>query len=109
MARPRRRIKPPYALLTRPPPRQGYPRSRSSPGGAASVQARNAVSACSLIAISIVGRMFRGVARPVGDLIEAAGRIEAGGYDARVPERGPREMRSLAHAFNAMTARLVAP
>jgi len=66
------------------------------------------VPALLLIAISIVGRMFRGVARPVGDLIEAAGRIEAGGYDARVPERGPREMRSLAHAFNAMTARLQA-
>jgi two-component system sensor histidine kinase BaeS len=61
-----------------------------------------------LFAIWVLGRMFRGVARPVGDLIEAAGRVEAGGYDARVPERGPREMRSLAHAFNAMTARLEA-
>jgi two-component system sensor histidine kinase BaeS len=61
-----------------------------------------------VLAIALVGRTFRGVARPVGDLIEAAGRVEAGGYEARVAERGPREMRSLAHAFNAMTARLEA-
>ena len=61
-----------------------------------------------LVALVLLGRSFRGVARPVGDLIEAAGRVEAGSYDARVPERGPREMRSLAHAFNAMTARLAA-
>jgi two-component system sensor histidine kinase BaeS len=57
-------------------------------------------------AIVLLGRTFRGVASPVGDLIEAAGRVEAGSYDARVPERGPREVRSLAHAFNAMVARL---
>ena len=61
-----------------------------------------------LVALVLLGRTFRGVTRPVGDLIEAAGRVEAGSYDARVPERGPREMRSLAHAFNAMTARLEA-
>ena len=61
-----------------------------------------------IVAVFTLARMFRGVARPVGDLIEAAGRVEAGGYDARVAERGPREMRSLAHAFNAMTARLEA-
>jgi signal transduction histidine kinase len=59
-----------------------------------------------VVVFVLLGRMFRGVARPVGDLIEAAGRLEAGSYDARVAERGPREMRSLAHAFNAMAARL---
>ena len=61
-----------------------------------------------VVALLALGRMFRGVARPVGDLIEAAGRLEAGSYDARVAESGPREMRSLAHAFNAMAARLEA-
>ena len=61
-----------------------------------------------VIAIVLLGRTFRGVARPVGDLIEAAGHVEAGNYDARVPLRGPREMRSLARAFNAMVARLEA-
>ena len=59
-----------------------------------------------IVAIVLLGRTLRSVARPVGDLIEAAGRVEAGSYDVRVPERGPREMRSLAHAFNAMIARL---
>jgi signal transduction histidine kinase len=61
-----------------------------------------------IVAVVLLGRTFRGVARPVGDLIEAAGRVEAGSYDARVAEYGPREMRSLAHAFNAMAARLQA-
>ncbi len=61
-----------------------------------------------VLALVLLGRMFRGVARPVADLIEAAGRLEAGSYDARVDERGPREMRSLAHAFNAMATRLEA-
>jgi signal transduction histidine kinase len=61
-----------------------------------------------ILAFVLLGRAFRGVARPVGDLIEAAGRMEAGSYDARVAEHGPREMRSLAHAFNAMAARIQA-
>jgi len=61
-----------------------------------------------IVILVLLGRTFRNFATPVGDLIEAAGRVEAGGYDARVTERGPREMRSLAHAFNAMTARLQA-
>jgi two-component system OmpR family sensor kinase/two-component system sensor histidine kinase BaeS len=59
-----------------------------------------------IVIIVALGRTFRSVTTPVGDLIEAAGRLEGGSYDARVPERGPREMRSLAHAFNAMAARL---
>ena len=40
------------------------------------------------------------------DLIEGAARVEAGDYAARVPERGPREVRNLARAFNAMSGRL---
>jgi signal transduction histidine kinase len=55
-----------------------------------------------------IGRAFRRFATPVGDLVEAAGRIEHGDYGARVPERGPREVRSLARAFNAMSTRLEA-
>ena len=61
-----------------------------------------------LLAIMVLGRIFRNVTRPVGDLIEATGRLEAGSYGTRVAERGPREMRSLARAFNAMAARLEA-
>ena len=59
-----------------------------------------------VLVLVLLGRTFRGVARPVGDLIEAAGRLEAGSYEARVAERGPREMRSLVRAFNTMAARI---
>jgi len=61
-----------------------------------------------IVAIVLLGRAFRNISRPVGDLIEATGRLEAGSYDTRVRERGPREMRSLARAFNAMAIRLEA-
>ena len=48
----------------------------------------------------------RRIARPIGDLIDAAERIERGDYGTKVRARGPREVRSLANAFNAMSARL---
>jgi two-component system sensor histidine kinase BaeS len=48
----------------------------------------------------------RGTAAPVADLIEAAGRVEAGELDVHVPERGMREVRGLARAFNTMSERL---
>jgi signal transduction histidine kinase len=53
-----------------------------------------------------VVRGFRRVAVPVRDLMEAAGRVESGDYAVRVPENGPRDVRDLARAFNAMTVRL---
>ncbi len=56
--------------------------------------------------IALTTLAFRRLAAPVGDLMEAAGRVEAGDYSTRVPERGPREVRDLARAFNAMTERL---
>jgi two-component system OmpR family sensor kinase/two-component system sensor histidine kinase BaeS len=46
------------------------------------------------------------IARPVGDLIEAAEHVERGDYTTRLRARGPREVRKLANAFNAMSARL---
>jgi two-component system, OmpR family, sensor histidine kinase BaeS len=60
------------------------------------------------VAIVFGIRLARNVGPPLGDLIEAAGRVEAGDYAARVPEvvRGPRELRDLARAFNTMTTRL---
>ncbi|MBI2773996.1 MAG: HAMP domain-containing histidine kinase [Chloroflexi bacterium] len=48
----------------------------------------------------------RSLGRPLGDLIEATGRIEAGDYAVRLREHGPREVRRLARAFNAMSSRL---
>jgi len=57
----------------------------------------------------IVGiRVARGVARPLSELVDAAGRVEAGDYSVRVPEspRARGELRGLGRAFNAMAARL---
>jgi two-component system sensor histidine kinase BaeS len=59
-----------------------------------------------LLLLALVARAVRRAAAPVGDLIEASGRVEAGDFSARVPEEGPREVRSLARAFNSMSARL---
>ncbi|MEX2546349.1 MAG: HAMP domain-containing sensor histidine kinase [Chloroflexota bacterium] len=50
----------------------------------------------------------RATAAPVGDLIEASGRVQSGELDVEVPERGMREVRALTRAFNAMSARLSA-
>jgi signal transduction histidine kinase len=59
-----------------------------------------------LFLLSGVARAVRRAAAPVGELIEASGRVEAGDFSTRVPERGPREVRHLARAFNSMSARL---
>jgi signal transduction histidine kinase len=59
-----------------------------------------------LFLLSGVARAVRRAAVPVGELIEASGRVEAGDFSTRVPERGPREVRHLARAFNSMSARL---
>jgi len=62
------------------------------------------------LAVIVVGFGFaRGLRRlvvPLGDLIEAAESVEAGNYRTRVRPRGPRELRALARAFNAMSERL---
>jgi signal transduction histidine kinase len=44
--------------------------------------------------------------RPLGGVMEAADRVAKGDYDAQVAERGSAQVRNLARAFNAMTARL---
>ncbi len=56
----------------------------------------------------VAARGLRGFARPMEDLIEAAGRIERGDYSARIEENGPRQLRSVARAFNSMSSRLKA-
>ena len=58
------------------------------------------------LALALGLRSVVRMARPVGELMEAVGRIESGDYAARVAERGPREVRALARAFNNMAARL---
>jgi two-component system, OmpR family, sensor histidine kinase BaeS len=77
------------------------------------VQTAGAVHLTSLVLLLLlaaaVAAIVRGVGRlvwPLGELVRAAGRIEAGDYSVRVREHGPPELRSVARAFNAMTARL---
>jgi two-component system sensor histidine kinase BaeS len=58
--------------------------------------------------INYLVRGLRLLTRPMGDLVEAAGRIERGDYSGTVAEYGPPELRSVARAFNSMSARLKA-
>jgi signal transduction histidine kinase len=51
---------------------------------------------------------LRRMTRPLANLVDAATRIEAGDYSAHVPESGPPDLRSVARAFNSMSARLKA-
>jgi len=67
-----------------------------------------AALALGLVGLLALGRALRHLAVPIGDLMEAAGRVAEGDYSARVAEHGPREVRALARAFNAMAARLQA-
>lgn len=62
-----------------------------------------------IAALAVGIRIARGVARPLSELVDAAGRIESADYAVRVPEdRGRGELRRLSRAFNAMAARLEA-
>jgi two-component system sensor histidine kinase BaeS len=56
----------------------------------------------------VAQRGIRRFSRPMDNVIEAAGRIEKGDYSAQIPETGPPELRSVARAFNSMSARLKA-
>lgn len=86
-------------------------------GGSGFARIDNLVGAAGLVVIgaaligsAMVGRGVHRADRPLGDLVEAAGRIEAGDFTARVPaeQRGPRELRAVGRAFNTMAARLEA-
>jgi two-component system sensor histidine kinase BaeS len=64
-----------------------------------------------LLGLVIIARLTRGVrgaAVPLGDLVEASARVEAGEVGTQVAVRGPREIRAVARAFNSMSARLAA-
>jgi signal transduction histidine kinase len=68
-----------------------------------------AVVVATLAALTVAWLVSRRIAAPVTDLAVAAGRLVAGGYDARVPDPqlGP-EFAALASGFNTMAARLAA-
>jgi two-component system sensor histidine kinase BaeS len=57
-------------------------------------------------ALFLAGMALRRLSTRAGGLVEAAQKLEAGDYSARVEVRGPREMRTLARALNAMSGRL---
>jgi two-component system nitrogen regulation sensor histidine kinase NtrY len=62
-----------------------------------------------IVALSILTalRLADRLVRPVGELVNAAGRIESGDFSARVPVTGTDdEVQTLAAAFNRMTGRL---
>lgn len=59
-----------------------------------------------ILALTSAGRAFRRVAAPIGDVMDAAGRVAGGDYTVRVPEGGPPEVRGLIRAFNTMAGRL---
>jgi two-component system OmpR family sensor kinase/two-component system sensor histidine kinase BaeS len=68
--------------------------------------------AAALIAVVVVPLAFvaamRRVGMPLGDVVGAAHRVGEGDYSARVAEKGPPFLRTIARAFNTMTARLEA-
>ena len=78
----------------------------SAIGAARGVAPTILIGLLALLILAMIGRAIRRAAAPVGDLIEASGRVEAGDFSTRVPETGPREVRTLTRAFNAMSARL---
>jgi signal transduction histidine kinase len=51
---------------------------------------------------------MRGFGLPLSDIVAAADRVGKGDYSARLVERGPPFLRSVARAFNTMTTRLEA-
>ena len=58
-----------------------------------------------LVFLAALGGVRR-ISEPMSNLINAARRIESGDYSARVPEWGSSDVRSVARAFNSMSARL---
>ena len=59
-----------------------------------------------LIGFAAFGRAIRRTARPIGDVMDAAGKITEGDLSARAAVHGPADVRDLAGAFNRMAERL---
>jgi signal transduction histidine kinase len=67
-----------------------------------------AVVAAGIAAIAVALVLGRWIARPMREIGAAARRVAAGDYRARVPERGPTEVATLAESFNRMATSLEA-
>ena len=63
-----------------------------------------AASACAAVAAALL--VARSISTSLGRLMETSGELARGDLTARAPERGPREHRELAIAFNEMATRL---
>jgi signal transduction histidine kinase len=59
-----------------------------------------------LVFVPIFVFSLRRFSRPLDDLLTASDRVADGDYSVRVEEKGPREVRSMARAFNSMAERL---
>jgi two-component system sensor histidine kinase BaeS len=86
---------------------------RGAPDGFLAALARPAsliVLVVGIVALAVSVRIARRVGRPLSDLVDAARRIEAADYSARVAEApsGGSDLRGLSRAFNSMAARLEA-
>jgi len=67
------------------------------------------VPLAAFVLLVVAFNVARGVRRlivPLGDLIDAAERVESGDYSVRVRVRGPRELKALSRAFNEMSEHL---
>src|SRR2546421_7564281 len=65
-----------------------------------------AVAAAICTTVFLAAWLARWMARPVMRVADAAMQLAAGQYHLRVPESGPREVRSLARSFNQLGAEL---
>jgi signal transduction histidine kinase len=59
-----------------------------------------------VIAAVVIRRIVRRTAGPIGEVMDAANRLAAGDYTARVDARGAGEVRQLVDSFNEMAERL---
>lgn len=59
-----------------------------------------------VLGLAVVIGTLRRAAGPIGDVMEATGRLAEGDHGVRVEPRGPRDVRRLVEAFNAMAERL---
>lgn len=92
--------RPNWTQMPMPPSQSPFQRGRFSP------LAGICWSAGLILFVVIAIRIVRRIALPISDLIVAAQRVQDGDYGVRVNLRGPREVRELGRAFNAMTTHL---
>jgi len=76
-----------------------------APPGAAVFVLGGGLLGAAATALVLLGAMRR-VGRPLGAVMDAAGRVADGDYSVRVAEQGAPLLRALARAFNTMTERL---